>query len=253
MKFNKRKFFHFGQNRKCISFEIAGFDSSPTIGLNVDGGEGDFVIHLAFGIGLWITFTDFLPNNWYPTDRSDTYGSLPGERDLSIRFHHWSLWWCFWKDNSRWCSGDSKLRSGSFDFVRLLKGKHDCKWIVLEKEIHTISMTEKDYSVEVTKELRIDFWQRWFTNKSISYKVKCGYYDESKKFIECPIPVEGKGENSWDCGENARYSSSFPAKNDNHNIKNCSEAALYFEQDINKDRIRYGGKNWIPKEYKREY
>ncbi len=249
LKFNKRKFFHFGKNRKCISIEVAGFDSTPSISLSVDGGERDFSIHIGFGIGIWLTFTDLLPKSWYPSYETKEYGNLPTEKEISLRFHHWSLWWCLWKDDSSWKSTDNKWQSNNINFERLLKGKHTCKWEELEKDIFTISMIEGNYSTESVKKLRIDSWQRWFTKKSISYEVKSGYY-EANEFIECPIPIQGKGENSWDCGENARYSSSFPSTIIKPEIKNCLQACLHFEQGVKLDRVRYGGKNWIPKSHK---
>ncbi|HMT02299.1 MAG TPA: hypothetical protein PKD00_03165 [Burkholderiales bacterium] len=249
LKFNKRKFFYFGEEGKSISIEICGFNANPAISFYIDGKERDVTFHLGFIIGIYLTFTNFLPKSWYPQDKSETYGQLPGERELSIKFHHWYLWWCFWKDNTSWSNTDSKFRSGYIDFAQLIKGKHSCEWNIIEKEMHIISFIEGNYQVEVIKKNRIDKWQRWFSSKSISYEVKAGYYVDNN-WIECPIPIEGKGENSWDCDEDARYSLSMPAKNEEHDIKNCKQAAMYFEYDIKKDRVRYGGNNWIPQAYR---
>lgn len=246
MKFSTRKHWRFGQNRKCISIETSGFTVTPSIYLEVDGGEGDFCIHLGFFIGIWLTFTDFLPNSWYPQDKSATYGNLPGERTLSLKFHHWALWWCFWKDDDSWSRGDSRLRSGSFDFLRLIKGKHNCEFKELKKEMHVISMIEGNYSVEVIQQLRIDSWERWPTRNMITYEVKAGYYEEDK-FIEVPIPVEGKGENSWDCDEDATFSSSFSGKH--RKLNTCVDAAMYFEHSMKKDRIRRARPGWLPKRF----
>lgn len=250
-RFNKRKWFRFGSGRKSISVEVSGFDSTPMIRFNIDGGERDFTLAIAFGIAIYLTFSHFLPESWYPTDESKHYGSLPGEREVSLKFHHWALWWCFWKDDSYWSSSDSKLRSGSFNLRDFFIGKHSCKWLELETEMCIASMPEGNYRIEVTKKLRTDSWQRWPSKKSISWEIKAGYYDSEKKWVSFPVPVEGKGENSWDCDEDATYSMSFPAKY-GKNIETHQQAAMYFEESMKKSRLRRGGKNWLPKAHKKE-
>lgn len=56
------------------------------------------------------------------------------------------------------------------------------------------------------------------------------------------LPVPGKGENSWDCGEDAIYGSSFPQDG-----LNVAEAIAYIQADALRTRARYGGANWRPK------
>jgi hypothetical protein len=240
-----RKTWWFNNYNKNISIELCWF-GTPLIQLIVDGGEREFMIHLnGLLFGIFITFNNFLPKKWYPQDKSETYGTLPGKRELSLKIHHYCFWWCFWKDPDCWNSTDSKWISGSFDFKSFLIGKHEYRKEELMRGIYILSFLEGNYSVEVVRYLRYDSWQRWFTRKMTSYEVTAGYYHEGK-FIELGIPLEGKGENSWDCGETYRSSMTFPAKRKDLNIKNCFDAALYFEQDLKKDRVRYGGSNWRP-------
>lgn len=53
------------------------------------------------------------------------------------------------------------------------------------------------------------------------------------------VPFPGKGENSWDCGEDATYSSSGP-------YKTIAEAVRSFEESTLKRRLRHGGPGWRP-------
>ena len=53
------------------------------------------------------------------------------------------------------------------------------------------------------------------------------------------IPIPGKGENSWDCGEDRRFSI-------NTTANTIAEAVEAFRRDIEKTREQYGGKNWVP-------
>jgi hypothetical protein len=56
---------------------------------------------------------------------------------------------------------------------------------------------------------------------------------------ETGVPVPGKGENSWDCGEDALYSLSTTAAT-------IDEAIEKFKASVMKTRERYGGKDWMP-------
>ncbi len=250
INFSKQKYFYLNKScSKSIAICICGFDSTPAISFEADGSENSFMIHLAFGFGIFITFNRLIPGNWFPSDKDSSEKNHWGERELSLKFHHWSLWWSLWMPNMSWKSTDPKWRSGNIDFVRVLKGKHKCEWEELSKEMRLISFYEGSYWVECIEKLRIDSWKRWFTRKSISWEVRAGNY-EGSVWKDKPIPVEGKGENSWDCDEDATYSSTFSGKSKERDIKTPFQAALYFEQSMKKERERRGGNKWTPQAFK---
>lgn len=247
--FNFRKFFWFGMNRN-ISIEFAGFNHHPTIGIDIDGPERGILFFISFGLWFSVRFDGFLPKWLTPKYISSYDGSIiPDEREIKISFFDWCLNWSFWMKPHEWNSTDSKLRRGSIDFQRLLKGKHTCEWIPINTIYREVQMLEGKYPVRAIENQRIDRLSRWFTKKSISYEVSVGRM-VGNEFKEEYIPIEGKGENSWDCGESGRGSSSFPKKNENYYIRDIEEAVLHFEADVKYDRIRYGGINWIPREYR---
>jgi hypothetical protein len=246
-RFSKRKWWHFKNATKSISLEIVGFNQNPSIYLRVDGHEREVKFHFSLFIGIWITFENFLPKSWYPTYESQFgNGTLGCEKEISIQFHNSALWWCFWKDDDY--SFHKSWRKGVFNFNDFFKGKHDCIWNELERKQFVLPFFEGNYNVEVVRKQRVDTWQRWFTKKSISFEVLAGYY-ENGTFKAKPIPVEGKGENSWDCDEDGTYSMSFAGQPYNKQNKNCYDAALYFWNSMMQSRERYGHAKWTPKSF----
>lgn len=250
---NYKKSFYFDKDRfsKMLSFEISGFDSSPSIKFAMEGSEREVVFHIAFLIGLWITVRG-IPDSWFPQEYN-SYGKqyYPCDREIRLTLidFHLLVFSC-WLDPNSWHRKDNGWRQWSINFQRLIQGKHNCEFINIETKQMLLPFYEGNYNVEVIKKMRIDSWQRWFTRMSISFEVKCGYYNNDNKWIDVPIPHEGKGENSWDCGEDATWSSSFPAtfrRNKKFAMKTCEDAALYFWQCMMETRIRYGGSHWMPK------
>lgn len=58
-----------------------------------------------------------------------------------------------------------------------------------------------------------------------------------------PIPIPGKGENSWDCEDTATYSLSTGS------AKSHQEAALKLMDYIMRTRWRHGGSKWCPQQF----
>lgn len=121
---------------------------------------------------------------------------------VDLSFHNASLHWKFWTEYGVWKSSTPKYQQGSFDFQDFFLGKS----VHLEKGIWygwaTLRLPEGCYQASVktwTSEWRRP---RWYTKRlqRIEFSIKGG------------IPVEGKGENSWDCGMDAVFSSCFPMK-----------------------------------------
>lgn len=77
-----------------------------------------------------------------------------------------------------------------------------------------------------TARLTEDVWRRsrWFSKivKRVEIEIPSG------------IPLAGKGESSWDCGDNAIYSMCSPAKSIGEGVGRLVGTLLH-------DRVRYGG------------
>lgn len=238
-KLQIRKYWYFGKDsRRHICLSLYGWNNAPSISFRVDGGEGEVTFHIACFISVYLTLGNVIPRSWYPTYRSSNYGDLPDERAFKIYWFEWAIWWNFWMREHEWSSSDPKWRRGSVHFDRILKGKHTCQWENIDGGKFLLPFFEGVYEVEVIKKLRIDSYSRWFTRKSISFEVRC----------EAGIPHEGKGENSWDCGETATFGLHFPGDRTDRNT--LYEAALYFWQSCMETRERYGNAGWIPRKYR---
>ncbi len=240
-----RKFWYF-KNSKSIHIELAGWKQNPSIYLQVDGDERELIFHISLFIGIWIIFSRFLPNKWYPTYETKTYGDLPTEKEISFRIHGGSFWWTLWKDDDE--GFHKSWRKGAFHYKDFIIGKTDCSHKEINYEDYVLPYYEGNYGVRViesrwTWKMRRRFF--WFLDikNALRYEVKAGYQDGGV-FIEKPIPKEGKGENSWDCGEDATYSCSFGI----NKLKSKRDAALEFWKSTMKERIRHGGKKWLPKD-----
>lgn len=251
-RFNKRKTWWFSNHRKSISIETSGWKSHPSLYFRVNGDEGDCTFHFALGFGIWITFEGFIPNSWYPTYKSTyTEGlSLYDERQLSISFHGGSFWWDFWvSENKSQYTKYKTWRKGCWHIVDRIRGKHECSFKEVDRREFAIPFLEGNYNLLVIKKDRTDTWKRWPKKKMTSFEVKCGYYQDGE-WIDKGVPVEGKGENSWDCDEDATYSMHFPGAPYRKEVRSCYDAALYFWHSMMKSRERYGSAQWLPEKFK---
>lgn len=218
------------------SIEVGWFSKTPSVGIVIDGPDRQIMFHVSLGAYIYLRLP--WPRKLTPVRKSSYDGSMiPEEREIDISIHSWGLWWSLWKKRHEWNSSDPKWMSGGLDFGSILFGKHKCEFRVITQEDHVISFYEGNYKVVVTQKERIDTWPRWFTKRSIAYEVVAA---------PKPIPIEGKGENSWDCGESATESSHFPSRD----CKDCYDAALYFEKHMKEGRRKYGGHRWVPREHR---
>ncbi len=247
-KFTKRKTWWFNNHKKSISVELSGWRSNPGFYIRVDGGEREFTIHFGLLLSIYITFEHFLPKSWYPTRKSDTYGVLLDEKEISLRIHGGSIWWTLWRDPDVWMNKD--WRNSSFNFSRKILG--DTEWIKCNQtyEDFILPYFEGNYAVRIFEEdFHLKYKRRifWFLDKKGKKFEGHAGYQEGGVFVEKPVPHEGKGENSWDCGEDCTYSISFGVYQGLHSK---ADAALEFWKSTSKDRIRYGSKTWLPEGHK---
>ena len=118
-------------------------------------------------------------------------------RHISFSIHDWALWWDLWRDPmAGWSREVPKWRHGSFHPIDTVFGRTKCETTTLETRNVVVPMPEKSYPA--TAELVEYAWKRprWFTTKRMK-----------RVQIEIPggIPHAGKGENSWDCGDDATF------------------------------------------------
>ena len=181
--------------------------------------------HLGFSVGgdhTWaIGFCPVIFSLWVRWDRTR---SLSEEHDCNIYWLHYSLWIHLWCDPMGSNSKDPWWkRSIVFHFDDIVFGKAQYSTQALKIVETFIPMPEGSYPATVTMELATWKRPRWFTKTLL-----CGN-------VEIPegIPVEGKGENAWDCGEDAVYGYSVLAPS-------VEDAIAAVVRSVLHDRQRYG-------------
>lgn len=251
MSFNKRKWWPVGDNHS-ISIEIAGWKSTPHIMFEIEPDERKVMFSIALGFAIYISFNGWIPRSWFPTMSYTKGGDLyPEEREFSIRIHGGAIWWNFWV-SEQWSSycANKTWRNGNFSFIDKIKGKHKYERKETDRRQFLLPFLEGVYNVEVIKFDRADSYAHWPTSRRVSWEVRAGYYDEKGEWKDKPIPVEGKGDNSWDCDEDATWSISFSGPPYRKDVNTPYLAALYFWHSMMKSREQRGSEKWVPQVFK---
>jgi hypothetical protein len=152
---------------------------------------------------------------------------------LYVTIHNWTIWMKAWTNDSETNFKDPwwKRREFSFCIPDFFLGRDTHS----RRDLHTdvkvmVPMPEKSYPAKVT--IFESTWKRprWpFRKRMVRSEVD---------MIE-PIPFPGKGENSWDCGEDATYSLTCPETT-------VEDAVASLVRGTLKRRRKYGGEDWRP-------
>lgn len=159
------------------------------------------------------------------------YGS---SRELSVSIHDGSVWWRVWADPDSWESTRPRWRDGSWNLLDALLGKVSVETRVLEVRQVEIPFPERTYRATVTLQAKLERRPRW--------PGVWGRWRGADIEPEVPVPEPGKGENSWDCGQDACYAMWTGGVRDIH------EAVERFRSSILRTRERRGGRDWRPEE-----
>lgn len=152
------------------------------------------------------------------------------DRELSLRFFDKAVWWKVWSDSHGWTSDTPRWRDGSWHPLDTIFGKTTYVTELVERADMLVPMPEKSYRGHV--EIRRDSWRRprWPFARVV-YRAHIDMTD--------PVPVPGKGENSWDLGQDAIYGMTVPART-------VADAIAAVVKSAMRDRIRRAGQNWVP-------
>jgi hypothetical protein len=211
---------------RCISAEwrLGGFKCGVGVSMHDEGPVAMLQIPLVgqFFVGL----RGILP--WALVHRFDWY-------DLSVRVFDWAIWVNLWCDDSRSRTYGSwwhpERRRVTWHLLDTLLGSTRYTSRVLKEVDAVVPMPEGPYPSKVT--LREDTWRRprWpFPKRLLRAEVR----------PETPIPHPGKGENAWDCGEDATRSLYTTAAT-------VEDAVAAMVSTVLRSRRRHGGSvNWLP-------
>lgn len=196
--------------------------------LDVDPGEGEATISLRIPRnGVYLTVP--LPRAWLK--RLDYHG-----RELGVNFHNGALWFKLWNDphecnyQAPFRDPQSRKRQPVLHLDNLIFGKSKHRSEDLETFAGTLNL---DGGYEITARRFVSEWRRprWPIPRRVM-----------RVEIEIPggIPIPGKGENGWDCEDDAIFGRTAPAKT-------IEEAARQLIVDVEQTRRKRGGRDWKPR------
>lgn len=206
-QFFQRPGFHF-------SLAIAEHEHALTIGLEL------------FLFSFWISWDHFKVQSWLSDKikrRDQKYGN---GRSIALYWHEWGLWWTLWHDEMESRRDDPwYIQMHNWNFPDFFFGRSKYSSKTIKEEMVIVPMPEGGYPALV--KINEDQWKRprWpFPKRMI----------RSEVIPDKPIPFPGKGENSWDCGEDAMYSLYGP-------YDTPLKAAIAASESVMRDRLKYGG------------
>ena len=191
--------------------------------------ERDYQLNVSIGfMALYINLSGFRA---YNAMQRTVFGKQTGFYYFEDYFA--LKWNC---DDSSWSSTTGPAHGKAWGFIpsNFFLGRAVYNSEVLDQIRCQLSMPENRYPCTVN--LTLDTWKRprWPWPKRIR---------RATIVMDTPVPTPGKGENSWDCDEDATYESTLPAAT-------AGEALTKLRASIMARREKYGGKNWIPAKYR---
>lgn len=231
-----------GRNLTTLGVEWVLFCKQHSIGasLSVGGGDADRDIDLSVRVpffGIYLGAEGILPRRWQFYNPGQKY---PSERTLGVTWHSQALWIDLWRDPAEgwgrggpsfWQDARSAQRHIVIHPLDLLFGRQMCTTEQLAAEAAEVALPEGRYPVRVLIERRT--WTRkrwpwpWHTRTSATVESEAG------------LPIPGKGENGWDCDDDAYFSIGTPAAN-------AADAVRHATAQVLEWRERYGGRDWMP-------
>lgn len=208
------------------------FDKHDRIRLNAEWSVPTSFFHVCFSFGepyegtLQVKLACGLFAFWF-TVEAPGWSWLPTRRRCEISFHHRTLWIYPWSKKDEWRSADPWwVRGLTINFEDLLFGRSRCETREISTHDVLIPMPEGCYPAKVTVQERTWTWPRRFAKS----RTECS--------IDIPggIPFEGKGENSWDCGEDGLYG----CGSEGASIENAIGTTVRI---VLNNRRRYGGRH----------
>lgn len=221
-----RAWWHFG-HRSCFHLEANAWTHFCHLSIRATG-EGWTLAAAVPPLAIWLCFDGF--GLWHPQRKhiftwdNNREVWLPDQRESGISVSDWTIRLQPWSKSMEWCAADPWwVRGVSFDLKRLLGRQQYTKEIVKDGIPIQIPMPEGCYRAVATFERCT--WKRplWFASTRLYTTVD----------VPKGIPFMGKGENSWDCGDDGLYGYSVQG----HDL---DKAAAHGCESVLKSRRRYG-------------
>ena len=216
--------------------------SAPTSHLHVyaDVGntdEDDITLAVACRLfAAWASLEDVFPRSWRYRKGAD--GHYLPDKSIGLSWHNGGLYWHVWTPRDEWHRSTPRWRDGSWHPVDTLLGRRVHRMVEGEPEPCEIVMPEASYPatarryVQTWTRPRFPWWPLTKRRSGVEIDIPRG------------VPVPGKGENSWDCGDDAIMSTGV-ALPPHGSIREASEKVAL---DALRTRQRYASLDWRPSE-----
>jgi hypothetical protein len=217
-----KKYFYFGKNSITI-----GTFYYPCIQIGLEFGE-KITLKLGSFIQLYFSLNFYRLNSLLRkikmNDRELSF-DIGFSNGLTLRIN-------LFADTMGWKKGDRKW---CFFISDMIKGNHSVSKTIIEERDILIPMPEKSYQAHAILADWTWKYPRWFSKKVRRCEID----------IPDGIPHAGKGENSYDCGDDATFGIT------TGRVKNIPIAVGNLVGSILNDRVRYGG--WSDWNFQRKF
>lgn len=152
-------------------------------------------------------------------------------REIGVRVFDGGIWFDFWGDPSGWGPRRAWSIHPLQGFLNSVFGRTNYSQVDVTEKREYVNLPE-GYIPATVKRYR-SIWKRPrlpFNHRSI-------WYVEIEPIV--PVPIPGKGENSWDIEDDGIHSSSKRGYD-------IHQALSEFADDIIKRRLKHGGYSWRP-------
>lgn len=218
-------------DRKIASAEAHALTSHVLAGVSLDADESAIIVKAA--AGPWLSVAIPIPHQLRDMLADLLLSGLPhrpyDDVDVfEVSIHHGAFWWSILHTTDAWSSTTPRWRHGSWHAVDRFLGKEESERLVLSVHEVDVPMPERTYR------WRIELTQHTVKRKRWPWpRVWLGY--EATALEGEQIPHPGKGENSYDCDDDATFACSGQARGLDEAVANVVRAVL-------RQRVRYGGK-----------
>jgi hypothetical protein len=218
-----RWWLHWG--RTCWSYEGYLFKNARhnSIGFDLGGDENDIMVHLGIKgfFNFYFGVEKLLPRKLmnkllYPRH----YGISLFEEYISIEFH---------RDDFGYSDGWKGYHK-MIDWKTILFGKLKYECREAGRYLNHVEMPEGNYPCEI-----IHYEATW-TRPRLLRPIEANRFEV---IPDIPIPEPGKGENSWDIGDDALHSITVTADSIKEALKITADSVI-------QTRIKRAGENWVP-------
>lgn len=209
-----------------LTFEwLADLRAAAGVSLSFDPLEGDVTLSISTPLGsLWLT-----------AQHPRLYGRSSEARAVRLSVDGAVIRWRLWVDPDTWSSERPRWRDGRIDLAEALLGE--------EAEMRSLSKVEvrvplPEGSYPATVELReVTTWRTALPRltREVHHTGEVRILNGVK-----PPPIPGKGENSWDCDDDAIYANYGPARGVGEAV------AAYVEAVLTARERRRGRVDWMP-------